>query len=233
MIDQIPEGKTRLLLVEGKDDIEFFERLAMYLQSLGTSLSNYTKCEFTQYGGKSKLSGYLFQIVNHPRFSQLTHIGIVRDFDFNTDALSSIISAISTANMESGKNALPIPQTILRPTAERPFVTALPIPLDREGALETILLEVFGADPIMSCVDEYFRCIEKSPNACVLEQRLDKQRLHVFIAGKKVDRTQSTQDDVKRNMLRNIYSMTWLPDDFWEHTIFDDAKAFLAQLLDS
>lgn len=231
MSDLIPEGKTRLILVEGKDDIEFFKRLVSHLQSTGTPLPNYSNCEILGFGGKDKLANFLFQLINDPAFDKVTHIGIVRDFDFDTDAFSSIRSALRTANREAGKNALPIPQAILLPTSEQPCVAALTIPLEREGALETMLLEVISGDSLMNCVDEFFSCIETNPNASVAKRRLDKQRLHVFISGKKVDESQSTPDDVKRNLLRNIYSMTWLPEDFWENDGFNEAKTFLRQLV--
>ena len=231
MTDIIPPDKTRLILVEGADDVEFFRRLIGIWEadpSLPLLVSDFAIMPFE---GKDRLASFLYQLTQDSRFARLTHIGIVRDADYDTDAFASIVSAIQRVNRESKMTVLSPPPSMLQPSSTLPFVLPLTIPLFGDGSLESILADALRSDAVMSCVDQYFSCIESIDSASVAVNRLDKNRLRVFIAGKEVDRTQASHDDAKRNLLRNIYSMSWLPQDFWDHPAFDDARAFLRQLL--
>ncbi len=227
----IPEDKTRLLLVEGPDDVEFFTRLIAFMNTDRASRLSFTDYEITHYGGKTNLANYLYQLCQDPSFDQLTHVGVVRDADFNTNAFQSICSALATANREAGAARFSTPPNVLQWSPKEPYILPLTIPLTGDGSLERLLVMALRDDGLFQCVDDYFICVEKTQNADIADNRMDKNRLRVFVAGKEVDRNQATNEDAKRNLLRNIYSMTWLPNDFWENDSFNDAKTFLTQLL--
>ena len=227
----IPVGMTRLLLVEGPDDIEFFKRLIAYMNSDMASQLLFSDYAITCYRGKDNLANYLYQLSQDPSFDVLTHLGIVRDSDFNTDAFQSICSALTSANKGAGNEMFSIPPNILEWSTGKPYTLPLTIPLVDDGSLERLLVIALQGDGLFQCVDEYFECVDTTQNANMVDNRMDKNRLRVFIAGKEVDRNQATNEDAKRNLLRNIYSMTWLPTAFWDHPAFDDAKTFLTQLL--
>ena len=106
------------------------------------------------------------------------------------------------------------------------------MPLKADGTLESVVLSALDDDLILPCVNSYFKCIEDAdPNADFSHSRLPKSKLAVLIAGKSADRNKANVPDVKRRLLHNVYGMNWLPADFWDHPAFDDAKAFLTQLL--
>lgn len=228
----IPEGKTRLLLVEGRDDRMFFDKLATQLEGKAQQVLDQHSFEILPFGGVHKLVNSLELLARDPRYDQITHIGIVRDSDYNTDAFASVCSAIRRFNNQPPTTNMPVPIQILIPTQTTPHVSVLTMPLDSDGTLESVVLEALRDDMIMTCVEDYFTCIQNTEtNVDFAKNRLPKSKLAVFIAGKSADRNMATVPDVKRRLLHNIYSMTWLPDDFWNHPAFDAAKAFLKQLL--
>lgn len=223
---------TRLVLVEGEDDKEFFSRLLTHIKSKPESPLLVSTYEILTYGGRDSLAGFLYQLAQQLRvFQRLTDIGIVRDSDFNTNALESIRSSLETANRQLGREMYSIPNEVLARSSVQPYIMPLTIPLNSDGTLERLLVSALQSDTVMNCVDEYISCVSVTQHADIAENRLDKNKLRVFVAGKAVNKNVATNEDTKRNLLRNIYSMTWLPPDFWDHPTFNDAKTFLHQLL--
>ena len=78
--------RERLLLVEGKTDKEFFDRLCM--NQLGDDYV--TNLQILPYDGKDSLKSFLEVLLTLPKFEEVTHLGIVRDADFTGGALASI-----------------------------------------------------------------------------------------------------------------------------------------------
>ncbi len=221
---RLPDGKTRLLLVEGKEDQEFFIRLGTQL----TSTDDWP-LHIAQYGGKSELADFLIALTRLANFSQLAIIGIVRDADFNTNALQSVQSALEEANAESERN-LPIPQDVMAITPGNPSIIVLILPSEeREGMLEDLLFDVLREDPVAKCVGKYFDCLDEA-GVAIVQERLSKARLRTFISGKNVG-SESQGDDVDRQYLSDVFHMSWWLPNFWDHPTFNDAKAFLRQLL--
>lgn len=220
----IPEGKSRLLLVEGKEDQEFFIRLGYHLQ-----FSEETPLHILQYEGKDKLAGFLYQLIQNPEFNQVLQIGIVRDADYNTDAFQSVQSAIRRTNQYS-KQQLPVPQSPMQPSEGKPEVSVLILPADTEGMLEDLVLDALNEDSIMSCVDDFFTCLGDH-HIDIAQERLPKARVRVFITGKNVDGQATAGADADKLYLSDIYRMSWWRAEFWEHESFHDARAFLRQLV--
>ena len=225
MTQLIPTGKTRLLLVEGRDDKEFFIQLGKYL-----GFDDKTPLHIIEYGGKDGLSQRLFQLGQLPESDSISDIGIVRDADYETDAFQSAIDAIRTCNRHSEKH-LPIPSSVLQVSDGRPRVSVLVVPdAGREGMLEDLVLEALKGDPVANCVDEYFACLLRS-DIQVAGHRLPKARARVFISGKNAG-ADSFSDDSDKSYLSDIYKMSWwTANNLWDHPTFDDAKDFLRQLL--
>ncbi len=227
------ERTTRLVLVEGEDDREFFSRLLTHIESNSESPQLVSTYEILTYEGRDKLAGFLYQLAQQRVFHGLTDIGIVRDSDFNTDALESIRSSLRTANRQLGREVYSIPNKVLTRSSVQPYIMPLTIPINSDGTLERLLVNALQSDAVMNCVDKYISCVSVTQHADIAENRLDKNKLRVFVAGKAVNKNAATNEDTKRNHLRNIFSMTWLPPSFWHHPAFDDAKEFLTQLLEN
>ena len=221
MTELIPEGTSRLLLVEGKEDKQFFIQLG-YPSELPCIL---------QYEGKNNLAGFLYQLIQNSNFKQVSQIGIVRDADYGTDAFQSVRTAIKNANANSPRQ-LPVPKTVIEPSEGSPKVSVLILPSEeRDGMLEDLVLDALNNDPITPCVNDFFTCL-KDRKVEIVQERLPKARVRVFITGKNVDRQAAVSDDTDKLYLSDIYKMSWWRGAaFWKHESFDEAKAFLRQLV--
>ena len=224
MTPRIPEGKSRLLLVEGKEDQEFFIKLGDHL----TSTDDWP-IQISQYEGKSELTDFLIALTKLSSYSQLKAIGIVRDADFNTNAFHSVQDAIRNANEETPR-PLPVPQETMTMAEGNPSIIVLIMPsAEREGMLEDLVMDVFKCDPVTACVDKYFDCLRKSIG--VSQAKLHKARLRAFVTGKNVS-DEATGDDSDKLYLSDVFRMSWWRDEFWNDPVFDDAKTLLQQLLE-
>lgn len=221
---KIPAGKSRLLLVEGKEDQEFFIQLGGRLTSTDDWLIH-----INQYRGTSELEDFLIAMAGHPRFGQVKSIGIVRDADFNTDAFQSVQDAIRRANAEI-QQALPVPENAMTMAEGDKNIIVMIMPSHkRQGMLEDLVMDIFQSDPIATCVDSYFKCI-RDHGIAILEHKLSKGRLRAFVTGKNVS-DQAKGDDSDKLYLSDVFHMSWWKPDLWDHPAFNDAKTFLAQLL--
>ncbi len=229
MTIRIPSDKSRLLLVEGADDVVFFRKLTEHLD-----ISH--QIHLVNYEGRNNLLNYLIAILSDANFANnREHIGIVRDADYNTNAFDSVISALKNTNKKvSSKNKFAIPPKPLTRSTESPYVSVLIVPVGTEGALEDLILAALQVDPIMPCVNDYFECLKKVGKKVgwqISRHRESKSKLSVFISGKNAVSNHATQRDTKRKFLREAVGMSWWRAEFWEHESFNDAKAFLRQLV--
>ena len=221
---RIPEGKSRLMLVEGKEDQEFFIKLATHLDVIdGWPL------HIEQLHGKGNFSEYLLALTRHPRFGKVTAIGIARDADFGTNSFQSVRDTILSAN-EVSPRQLPVPQHPMELVEGTPNLTVLVLPSsEREGMIEDLVMDVFADDPVTTCVDAYFNCLRENKIG-VSQWKLPKARLRAFVTGKNVS-DEATGDDSDKLYLSDVFRMSWWQDSFWERPAFEEAKAFLNQLL--
>lgn len=247
MTEIVPDDTTRLLLVEGPDDKQFFKRLLSQMPKSNALTANLSRSKIRTFGGKDKLSKYLIEVIQTPNFKYLDKIWIVRDADYNMTeseqekgaprrVLQSVNTAISNAFSKSSRELTPPElRDFMLPTDGRPSFSLMVLPnsdYSAEGSLETILLKALADDPMLCCVDEYFECIKKChAESEVARNREDKNRLSVLLSGKLVLRDLASSRDVTRELPRFMYNMKWWNDDIFEAPLFDQAKVFLTQLL--
>ena len=247
MTDLIPEDITRLLLVEGSDDKQFFKRLISDMQSKTDEPFDLSQYKIRKFRGKDKLGKYLYELVQYPNFSTVEKIWIVRDADFNTKeserergaplrALDSVNGAIQQAYKRSSNNLEPPElQGLVMPTDSKPSFSLLVLPNGdhvTEGTLETLLLKVLSDNPMMPCVDEYLECVKKTfADSEIARNREDKSRLSVLLSGKLILRDMARSKDATRELPRYMYNMKWWDDCVFDDPVFDDTKNFLTQLL--
>ena len=224
MTIRIPSDKSRLLLVEGKEDQEFFIQLGYHLKFTAE-----TPLHILQYEGKDNLGRYLRILMRLPSFEQIIRIGIVRDADYGTDTFQSVKTALEYAN-RNNRQQLTVPQSPMQPSEGKPKVSVLILPTDREGMLEDLVLDALNEDLIMPCVDDFFTCLRDN-HIDIVQERLPKARVRVFITGKNVDGQATAGADTDKLYLSDIYHMSWWRAEFWEHESFNDAKAFVRQLV--
>jgi len=236
MSNTSPNGELRLLVVEGAGDEYFFTKL---LEHLGKQDS----FEFVNCEGKHNLDAELTNVLNRDDFAQITDVGIVLDNDFpenrnGNNAFAAVIEAIDVANNSFIENNPQISREMAKPqsprvkTVGRPNISVLLFPSDNEdGAVEDLVFSALSKDSILDCVNAYFTCLSDA-GVKSNQARLPKSKLSVYISGKVTDVDFARHDDAKRLFLTQALDMKWWHDEnMWDKPAFDQAKAFLNQLL--
>lgn len=237
--DQIDKSFDRQLLVEGFDDWTFFDHLAKHLQYRG-------KFGIVECVGWTRIRDDLLNMLSDTEYyRKLKHVGIVRDADRNTDAFSSVQSALRYANRKVSKRRnkndelkpvvdYTIPtQHLLMATSERgPSVSIMILPnVDEQGALENYVKKALKRDRLWPCVDDYFNCLS-AVGLSIEEERRAKSEIGVFVSGIVVDPKEAKPADSRRKLLSDIYRLTWWQNNnMWDDDIFSDATKFLHQLV--
>ena len=139
--------KSKLLLVEGPDDLSFFDALLCHL--------NRQDIDVRSYSGKDNLRPFLKGLPAFPGFVNVVSLGITRDADDYADrTFGSICDSLSDAG-------LPVPDAPLVLASGQPQVIVMVIPPgENAGMLEDLCLAAFQDDPAMPCVNQYFDCVE-------------------------------------------------------------------------
>ncbi len=161
--------EKKLLLGEGKDEVRFFNAL---LAHLGIS-----DIQVTDYGGKTRLKDYLEALAQTPGFGGLASLAITRDSD--TDAAATFASVRDAlANV-----ALPVPSSHGQLAGTNPKVGVWILPDGNSpGMLEDLCMASVQTDLAVSCVDEYFQCVQNRAARQPNHAAKAKARLHVWLA---------------------------------------------------
>ena len=140
--------KPKLLIVEGRDEEEFFDALLENLEISDVQVAG--------VGGKTKIRPNLKTLkTTDPHFARVTSLGIIRDADKDHQAA---FIAVQDALKAAG---LPCPEKPLVSTKTLPKVKVMILPPGASrGSLEDICLGSVKDDPAMPCVDDYFGCLE-------------------------------------------------------------------------
>jgi hypothetical protein len=135
------------VLVEGKDDKKFFETHA---QRLGIN-----DTEVWYVDGVPNLATFLKALRGANGFAAVRSLGVVRDADTSpAAALAHVQSALTAAG-------LAVPASAMHKEPGQPDVTIMVLPDSATpGELEDLLLASVAGDPLMACVDAYFRCVD-------------------------------------------------------------------------
>lgn len=237
-------NKSKLLLVEGEDEVNLFTGL---LTDIGLS----DDFQIISAQGKDKFPQYLKVVKQSPGFDNLVaSIGIIRDADDNPEnAFRSVCSALRGAQ-------LPEPTALLRPIAGPPKVAVLIVPdANTPGMIETVCLNSVSEDPAMICVDQYFECLQAHHHE-LAQNAVPKARVRAFLASREwleIAHFEYLQKRGDEEPLSPTSSATVVPrahaflasrytpnlslgvaakDGYWrfEHPAFDGIKQFLQML---
>ena len=157
------------LLVEGKDDRNFFEAFVTHLSVQRTQVHD--------FGGVSKLREFLAAFVDARNFGTVRSIGIVHDADESAQsAFESVQSALENAG-------LPAPRRAGQRFSGEPAVSVAILPdNERPGMLETLLCRTFAGAAEDKCIDDYLACVGALSDVNI--RRRDKARAHAWLAVK-------------------------------------------------
>ncbi len=164
-----PLTKKRLLVVEGKDEINFSQKLLEYI-----GISDIV--DIRDAGGKNKFKVLMPALSLASGFRSLEKIAIIRDADGNAiDAFKSVTGVLK-------KIGLPTPKRPGEFSSGSPSVGVFIMPDNcSDGMLEDLCLESVKDDEAMECVDNFIACTQ------TLKERpknISKAKVQVFLAAK-------------------------------------------------
>lgn len=143
--------KTKLLAVEGKDELNFFDA---FLDHLGI-----TAFEIREVGGKNRFKEKLPALVKQDSFSNVQFLAIIRDA--NDDATATFRSIVDILRKEG---LTPPPQTNQFSNATpRIGIFIMPGNSD-QGMLEHLCLQTVETHPAMRCVLPFNECVSSLQN---------------------------------------------------------------------
>lgn len=167
----------KLLLVEGKDEINFFSALFKEV--------DIDDVQVFESKGKDKFDGELELILNDPNFEHVISIGVVRDADLNHDsAFKSVCSSLKKFNLPTPKGHL------LFAKNERIQTGVFIAPgFTSNGMLESLILESLADHPVKIASAEYINTLRASlaptNEQCIYKfpRNEHKAHMHAFLAG--------------------------------------------------
>lgn len=164
-----PFTKKRLLVVEGKDGINFSKKLLEYIGILD---SVDIRCSEGKDNFKNLMPGFMFAT----GFKNIEKIAVIRDADENADdAFKSITGVLEKTGLQSPK----------RPgefSSSSPSVGVFIMPDNSsEGMLEDLCLESVKNHEAMRCVDDFIACTQTLKET---PKNISKAKVQVFLAAK-------------------------------------------------
>ena len=173
--------KSHILLVEGKDEVLFFEAFLKHLK-----IEN---AQIIEVCGKNNFKNAFPAFLNMDGFSEVVSYAIVRDADNNADStFTSIIDLLK-------RNNQPVPKKhegIIGSNGVKVGIYIVPGD-DKPGMLESLCLDSVSKHPIIECVNTYISCLESMIDKDCIENKetkkycfpgnLPKAKMHAFLAG--------------------------------------------------
>ena len=171
-MEKIEIKKDRLLLVEGNDDQNFFQK---FMQEI--MLDN---IQIIPMGGKGSFRTPNFKsVMLAPGFREVKSLGIVRDADDNAD---NVFRGICTVLEECGL-AKPTQPMKITNTNLKVGILILP-PNAEKGEIEDFCLASLKEYSEMGCIDNYFKCLQKKLLPDKFPKKLSKAKIQAFLASR-------------------------------------------------
>ena len=199
------------LLVEGKDERNFFDAFLEHLQL--------AKVQIHVLGGKDRLNESLETLAGTTDFRKVRSIGIIRDADRSAHAaFQSVQTTLHNTNQVikpwSGVE-FPVPERPAERAGGRPSLTVLILPgSGAAGMLETLLCRTFDGTDVDRCIRQFFRCAEEAGHHI---GRRDKARARAYLA---------TKPDPHVSVGVAAHKGYWN----FDHDAFDGVRGFLTSL---
>ncbi len=194
--------KQRLLLVEGKDEIMFFNALLKFL-----SIDN---IQVLEVKGKEQFKKEIPKLKLMQRFSEVEKIGIVRDADENFEA-----SLESVFNILDNHSFNPIKEHNKFSESNHLCSGIFIMPkLNSTGSLEDLCLAAIDVDEQLNCTNKFIDCVNNERPEI---KHISKRKVQVYL---------SSQQILCNNLGLGAQKQYWN----FESKVYDDIKMFINTL---
>ena len=200
----------KILAVEGKDEINFFNKLLKH-QNIN--------CQVLEVGGKGQFPNKLPSLIRSPGFARadgsfaVTHLAVIRDkngdnaFDSVTGILrdNDLVSPEKEGQFSNGKPKVGV------------FI--MPGKKIKGTMLEDLCLETVGTHPAMKCVNEFATCVSALKTR---PKNISKAKVQVFKAQVFLATQPETVGSVGLGAQKGYWDL--------DSPCLDDLKAFLENM---
>lgn len=210
------QAKSKVLLVEGKDEVYFFNAL---LKEMGIKQI----IDVQEVGGKDKFKNEI-QAFLQSFGSQVKSYAIIRDADTDSNAAFQSVVAI----LKNNREPFPTNKGDYGENANRRVGVFIMPGNQAERMLEDLCLQTVADHPVINCVEGYISCLQKTlvtllpdqpkePDIHYFPKNSSKARAQAFLAG-----------------MHEIASSVGIAAEkkYWnfDHAVLADLKAFLQKL---
>ncbi len=164
-----PIEKPKQLLVEGPDEIAFFQYLLRHLEIVDIQIQS--------YGGVNSLKKWFKAFVRMPNFYTVKSVGIIQDAD---ESANSAFERVCNVLIHAGHKKPDAPFS-LSSGNPRINVGILSGPNAQSGMLEDLCLMTVEDDSAMECVTDYLDCLQTRSKP---PKNLAKAKLQAFLASR-------------------------------------------------
>lgn len=159
----------KLLLVEGKDEVNFFEAL---LDKAGIE-----GFEMINVEGKGNFTQYLKMLCLLTGFERVKTLIIIRDADNSPDAaFASVKNALHAIHLHAPNRQNELKEHLGRKVG----IFIMPGNFEK-GMLEDLCMSSVSDDPVIECIEKFFECVKGK--GCI-PKNLAKAKAHVFLASR-------------------------------------------------
>jgi hypothetical protein len=161
---------TSILLVEGKDDLDFFNDLLKFLGM------NDVKC--TKVDGNRCFKDKLDTVLKDPGFGDVNKIAFIRDADDSADKTleslkTCVLNVVEKRNLDKEIKDISFDSNIENIDDKRYGFYIMP-DNKNPGALEDLYIKYIETDPIYHCIERYIRCIQSKGISLKNEKKATK-----------------------------------------------------------
>ncbi len=165
-MNKIEIEKTKIIAVEGNDEVNFFEAFF--------EKNDINDFQIINFGGKYFFRKRILSLTKLDGFDEITHFGLIRDADENyNSAFESLIDSLKNADLPcpeknnsfSEKNKLKVGIFIMPSKNEK-------------GALENLCIEIIKEDKDFNCIKKFIDCLLNKP------EKIEKSIIQIFLATK-------------------------------------------------
>lgn len=202
-MESVQIEKERLLLVEGKDEVEFFKSFFKHL--------NINNIQVIDMLGKTNFRDNIKLLSISPNIEIVKIIGAVRDAD---DSAQAAFNSLKDSFVKVNWNPADKPYIF---SSKTPSIGIFIMPGANQdnGMLEDLCLESINDCPRLKCVDDYIKCVESLGKEQL--NKLSKRKILTYLA---------SQKKFVRDLGLAAQKHIW---DF-DAQAFDELKAFLHRL---
>lgn len=211
--------KERVLLVEGRDELNYFTALLKFIH-----LEDHV--QIIEIGGKDKFLDTFPAFLNLPGFNQITAYAIIRDAD---DSHINTYESIKGLLKKYGQPCPPHSNAYYTGNGVKVGIFILPGNAET-GMLESLCLQTIANHPAMPCVEDFMRCINAN---------LEQKPSHSLHDTTKMYRPKNGEKAKLLAFLATLHEATTsigiaAQKGYWpfDHEALANLRAFLRELID-